>query len=132
MDEQSRTLRGEKLPGGFSEKFSVWAAPGLIPAGAGDLNGLAPAVIEAVNRYMESPSAGLLEFGFRPARAIGRGLHLLQQILITIALTRILGEWPNESAEFGQVRRAKFGRTRFQAYGREGKYGRVRCWHASQ
>jgi hypothetical protein len=67
------------------------------------------------SRYMKTPSAGLLEFGFRPVRGIGRGLHLLQQISITIALPRVLGEWPWDIADLAEVRRAKFGRARFQA-----------------
>jgi hypothetical protein len=89
----------------------------LIPTGATRLNSLAPAVFEAANRYTKSPSADLLEFGFRRARAIGCGLHLFQQVSITIALRRVLGKWPYDSMELGQVRRAKFRPTRFQAYG---------------
>jgi hypothetical protein len=116
-----RTLRaicgcasdGKKLPGGFSQKILAWAAPGLIPMGAAGQNGLAPAVLEAVDRYTKSSSAELLELGFRPARAIGRGLHWLQQIVITIALPRVFGEWPCENAELGEVRRANFRRARF-------------------
>jgi hypothetical protein len=112
--------------GGLARKSLAWAAPRLIPTGAGDPNGFPPAVLEAANRYMKSLLADLLQFGFRPARAIGRGLHLLKQMLITTALPRG-GEWPYDSAELGQVRRAKFGRARFQAYGR-----RFRRWHVRQ
>ena len=38
--------------GGLAQKLAR-AAPGPIPTGAGDLNGLAPAEIEAFHRYME-------------------------------------------------------------------------------
>jgi hypothetical protein len=101
---------GKKLAGGFTEKVLAWRAPRLIPTGAGDLNGLAPAIIEALNRYMKSPPAELLEFGFPPVRPIRRGLHLLHQMVITIA-PRVLGEWPWDIANLAEVRRAKFGLT---------------------
>ena len=99
------------------------------PNGTGDLNRLAPAGIEAVNRYMKLPSAGVLEFGFCPTRAIGRSLHLLQQKSITPALPRVLGEWPYERTVLGQVRRANRRRGRFQACGRKSN-GRFLRWHA--
>jgi hypothetical protein len=65
------------------------------------LDTLPPAVFEAANRYMKSPSADLLEFGFRQPRAIGRGLHLFQQVSIAIALPRVLWKWPYFGAELG-------------------------------
>src|SRR5262245_18892271 len=68
------------------------------PGGAGQ-NGLAPAVLEAVDRYTKSSSADLLELGFRLAWEIGRDLHWLQQKLITVTLPRVFGEWPYENAE---------------------------------
>ena len=80
--------------GGLSCKILAWAAAGLIPTGTGDLNGLAPAVIETINSYMEAPAAHLLEFGFGPEMAIRGGLHLLKKVTITTALARVLGEWP--------------------------------------
>jgi hypothetical protein len=124
--------RKKNYLGGLARKFLAWRAPRLIPTGPADLNGVAPAVIEAVNRYVKMPSAVLLEFGFRPVRAIGGGPHLPQQISITIALPRVLGKSPLHIADLGEVRRAKkFGRARFQAYGREGN-GRLRRWHARQ
>ena len=101
--------------GGLTRRFSAWRAARLIPTGAGDLNGLAPAVLEAINRYAKTLAAVILDFGFRPVRAIGRGLHLPQQVSITIALRRVLGEWPWHIADLGEVRRAKIGRARFQA-----------------
>jgi hypothetical protein len=100
---------------GLARKFLVSRAPGLVPTGAGDLNGLPPAVIEAVNRHMEPVSADLLDFIFRTVREIRRGLHLPQQISITIALPRVLGKWPWHIADLGEVRCAKDGRGRFQA-----------------
>ena len=39
--------------GGLTGKFLEWAAPGLVPTSAGDLDGFAPAVLEAVYRYMK-------------------------------------------------------------------------------
>src|SRR5262249_17366894 len=113
------------------EKILVWAAPGLIPTGAAGQNGLAPAVLEAVDRYTKSSSADLLELGFRLAWEIGRDLHWLQQKLITVTLPRVFGEWPYENAELGEVRRPNFRRARLQACGREGN-GRFRRWHARQ
>jgi hypothetical protein len=68
---------GKSSLGGLAGKSVAWRAPALIPRGAGDLNGLPPAVIEAVHRYMKSLSAGPLDFVFRTARKIRRGLHLL-------------------------------------------------------
>ncbi len=104
-------FESEKLPGGFSQKESLTrAASGLIPTGAAGLDGLAPAVLEAANRYTESPSAGLLELGFRVSRVIRRGLHLLKQILITVAFRHTLWEWPDDNAKLGQVRYAEFRR----------------------
>ncbi|MGO9399104.1 MAG: hypothetical protein ACLP19_14865 [Xanthobacteraceae bacterium] len=92
----------KKLPGGFSEKVSLTrAASRLIPTGAAGLDGLAPAVLEAANRYPKSPSARLLKLGFRVSRVIRRGLHLLKQILITVALRRIPWEWPDDNAKLG-------------------------------
>src|SRR5437667_12073360 len=100
-----------------------------MPTGVGDLVGFAPAIIETVNRYMKSPSADLLEFVFPPVRAVRRGLHLLQQILIASALRRVLGEWPWDIADLREVRCAKFGRARLQAAGREGNRRFLR-WHS--
>jgi hypothetical protein len=108
---------GKNTLGGLARKFLAGAAPGLSPTGATCLNSLAPAVVEAVNRYTKSPSAGLLELGFRRARAIGRGLHLFQQVSITIALRRVLGKCPYVNTTLGQLRRANFRPARFQAYG---------------
>ena len=103
-----------------------------MPTGAGDLIGLAPAVLEALDRYMKSPPAGLLEFGFRPARAIRRGLHLFKQILKTLALPRARREESWDIAELAEVRRAKFGlRALFADYGRQGDR-RFPCWHGRQ
>jgi hypothetical protein len=107
----------ENALGGLARKFLAGAAPRLIPMGAAGLDSLAPAVIEAVNRYMKLPSAGPLEFGFPHARAIGRGLHLFQQVSITIALPRVPRKWPYDSTQLGQVRRTKFRPARFQADG---------------
>ena len=121
----------KKLRGGISEKIFGVAAAGLIPSGSADLNGFAPAVIEAASRYMKTLSAGVFEFGFRPVRAIGRGLHLPQQISITITLPRVLGEWPWHIADLGEVRRAKLGRAGFQAYGSE-RNGAFHGMHASK
>jgi hypothetical protein len=92
---------GKNSLGGLGEKIFSAAAPGLIPTGAASLNSLAPTVFEAAERYMKSPSAGLLEFGFRHARAIGCGLHLCQQVSITIALRRVLGKWPYVNTQLG-------------------------------
>ena len=78
--------------GGLTRRFSAWRAARLIPTGAGDHNGLAPAVLEAINRYAKTLAAVILDFGFRPVRAVGRGLHFPQQVSITIALRRVLGE----------------------------------------
>jgi hypothetical protein len=77
---------------------------------------------------MKTPPAGLLECGFGPVRAIRRGLHLFQQVSITTALPRVLGKWPCDSAELGQVGRVKFRPARFQAHGRGG-IGRFPRWH---
>jgi hypothetical protein len=85
---------GKSRLGGLAGKSEASRAPGLIPRGAGDLNGLPPAVIEAVHRYIKSLFADPLDFVFRTVREIRRGLHLLQQISIAIALSRVLGEWP--------------------------------------
>jgi hypothetical protein len=108
---------GKNTLGGLARKFLAGAAPGLIPTGATRLNGLAPAVFEAVKRYIKSRSAGLLEFALLCARVTGRGLHLFQQVSITIALRRVLRKWPYVNTELAQVRRAKFRPARFQAYG---------------
>src|SRR6516164_8637972 len=54
---------GKNCLGGLGEKIFSGAAPGLIPTGAASLNSLAPAVFEAAERYMKSPSASLLQFG---------------------------------------------------------------------
>jgi hypothetical protein len=48
---------GKNSLGGLGEKIFSGAAPGLIPTGAASLNSLAPAVFEAAERYMKSPSA---------------------------------------------------------------------------
>ena len=86
-------VRSEKnYLAGLTRRFS--RAARLIPTGAGDLNGLAPAVPEAFKPHAKTPAAVFLDFGFRPVRAIWRRLHLPQQISITIALPRVLGEWP--------------------------------------
>jgi hypothetical protein len=114
--------------GGLTRKISAWRAPRLIPTGAGDHNGLAPAVLEAVDRYMKPQSANFLVIGFPPGRAIRRRLHLLHQISITIALSRILGESLWHIADLSEVHRTKIWRARFQAYGKgvNGTFGR---WH---
>jgi hypothetical protein len=104
------------------------AAPGLIPTNAAGLNSLAPSAFEGNNRYMKSPSAGLPEFGFGPAGAIRRGLHLFEQPSIAIALLGVPWKWPYDNAELGQVRRAKFRPARLQAFGRGGN-GRFRRRH---
>ena len=125
---------GKNTLGGLARKFLAGAAPGVTPTGATRLNSLAPAVFEAgmrYMRYMKSPLADILEFGFRRARGTGRGLHLFQQVSITIALRRVLGKSPYDSTELGQIRRAKFRLARFQAYGRGGN-GRFRRCHARQ
>jgi hypothetical protein len=44
-------------------------------------------------------------------------LHLFQQVLITIALRRVLGKWPYVKTELGRFRRAKYRPARFQAHG---------------
>jgi hypothetical protein len=103
---------GKNSLGGFTRKSLAARAAGLIPTGAGDLNGLAPAVLEAALRYMKTPPASFLELGFRPVRAIRGGLHLPQQIFITSALRRILGKWPWDVANLGEVRCANFGHAR--------------------
>jgi hypothetical protein len=108
---------GKNSLGGLARKVLAGAAPGLIPTGATCLNSLAPAVFEAVNRYMKSTSAGLLEFALRRKRVTGCGLYLFQQVSITIVLRRVLGKSPYDSTELGQVRRAQFRRARFEAYG---------------
>jgi hypothetical protein len=115
-------LQIEKNPlrGFLEKKFLVGAAPWLIPTGARNFNGLTPAIIEALNRYPKPPSALPFKFSSRPGRAIWRRLHLLQQILVTVALRGVLGEWPKYLAVLGQVWRAKFRPARFQAYGKEG------------
>jgi hypothetical protein len=118
---------GKNTLGGLARKFLAGAAPGLTPMGATCLNSLAPAVVEAVNRYTKSPSAGLLDLGFGRARAIGRGLHLFQQVSITIALRRVLGKCPYVNTVLGQLRRANFRPARFQAYGGNGRFRR---WHS--
>ena len=113
-EEQTGFGREKKLAGGIPENILAWAAPGLIPKGAGHLDGLTPAILEAIPRYTKSPAAMFFEFGFCPAGTIGRGTHLLQQVLIASAFLRVLGERPYDSAVFRQIRRVKFGRTRFQ------------------
>jgi hypothetical protein len=117
---------GKNYLGGLTRIFSAWRAARLIPT-AGGLNSVAPAVLEAVNRYVKMLPAVFLDFGFRPVRAIWRRLHLPQQISITIALPPVLGESPWHIADLGEVRRAKIGRARFQAYGEE--VNGFRRWH---
>ena len=121
----------KKYLGGFTRKFLAGWAAGLIPTGAADLNGLAPAVIEAVNCYAKAVSAKCFVFGFPLGRAIRRGPHLLQQISVTSAFPGVLGKWPLDKADLGEVRRGKVRRPRFQAHPREGS-GRFRRRHARQ
>jgi hypothetical protein len=113
----SESDREKNYPGGLARRLSAWRAARLIPTGAGGLNSFAPAALEAVNRYVESPLAGFLDFGFRPVRTIPRRLHFLQQISITSALPRVLGEWPWQIADLAEIRRGKIGPGRFQTYG---------------
>jgi hypothetical protein len=123
---------GKNSLGVLVKKFLAWTAPGTIPTGAGDFNGLAPAVLEAFNGYLKLMSANLLEFGFRPGRALGRGLHSLQQKLVATALPLVLREWPCKNAVLGQVRPSHYRRTRYQIFGEEVMNVAFRCWHARQ
>ena len=68
-------------------------------------------------RYTKSPSAGLLEFALRRARVTACGLHLFEQVSITIALPRVLGKWRYDSTQLCQVRCTKSRPARFQADG---------------
>jgi hypothetical protein len=70
------------------------AAPRLIPTCAGNFNGLSPNVIEAFDRYSELFLAGFRKLGSRPARAIRRSLHFLQQEAVAVAFRRVFWEWP--------------------------------------
>src|SRR6202050_4673254 len=101
--------------GGLGEKFLAGAAPRLAPRGAPGPNSLPPAGFEAATRYTKSPPAGLLEFALGRARGTACGLHLLQQVSITIALPRVLGKWGNDSTQLGQVRCTNSRPPRFQA-----------------
>ena len=105
--------------GHSARKSLAGAASGLTPTGAGDRNGLAPAVFEAVGPYMKSGSAVVIEFVFLPRLMVGGSTHLLDKIFIAAALSRILGESPWDKADLCQVCGAKFRRGRFDACGRE-------------
>ena len=98
---------GKNYLGGLTKRFSAWRAARLIPKGPGGLNSVAPAILEAINRYVKMLSAVFLHCGFRPARTIWRSLHFPRQISITSALPRAPGEWPWHSPDLGEVRRAK-------------------------
>jgi hypothetical protein len=97
---QRPRLARKKPARGFSRKISNAPAPRLVPTGAGDLIGFAPAEVEALNGYAKSPATRLLEFGFFPARVIGRGLHLGKQKLVAGALAIVLREWRPDDTNF--------------------------------